>query len=271
MTVRGVRAVMAAEGSKLGAQLKARLVLLACLAGPFVFALAIRVQSSVPSDTLFGRAVTDSGLAIPLVVLGFAALWALPAVTSVVGGDMFSAEDRYGTWPALLTRSRTRAELFTGKVLTALGFSLLAVVFLAMSSIAAGLLVIGSQPLIGLSGTLFTAREATIRVALAWASVLPAAAAFTAVAVLVSVWTRSSAAGIGLPVVLAMTMQLYALVDGPEMFRRCLITSGFTAWRGLLVEPSYHGPVVDAAIVSGWYLAVCLSTAYYLLRHRDIR
>ena len=89
---------------------------------------------------------------MPLVVLGFAALWAFPVLTSVVGGDLFSAEDRYGTWATVLTRSRSRAEVFAGKVLTALGFSSLAVAALAVSSVAAGVLVIGPQPLINLSG-----------------------------------------------------------------------------------------------------------------------
>ena len=74
-----------------------------------MFAAAMRVQSSLPADTLFGRAVTDSGFAIPLVVLGFAALWPLPVLASIAGGDVFSAEDRYGTWKTVLTRSRSRA------------------------------------------------------------------------------------------------------------------------------------------------------------------
>ena len=65
-------------------------------------------------------------------------------------------------------------------------------------------------------------------------------------------------------------MQLYAMVDGPELIRRFLITSGFTAWHGLLTAPSFYGPITDAAIVSGWYLVVCLATAYRLLQHRDI-
>ena len=114
----------------------------------------MRVQASVPSDTLFGRAVTESGFAVPLVVLGFAALWAFPVLTSVVGGDLFSAEDRYGTWSTLLTRSRSRAEIFAGKVVTALGFSVLAVSVLATSSVAAGVSIVGRQPLINLSGVL---------------------------------------------------------------------------------------------------------------------
>src|SRR5258705_3002627 len=145
---------MGVEWPRLGPQLKPRLVLAGCAAGPFVFAVAMRVQSNVPADTLFGHSVTESGLAVPLVVLGFAALWVFPVVASVVGGDLFSAEDRYGTWATLLTRSGTRAELFAGKVLIALGFSLLAVLVLASSSLAAGLLVIGGQPPIDLSGVL---------------------------------------------------------------------------------------------------------------------
>src|SRR5262245_3168222 len=100
----------------------------------------MRVQSAVPADTLFGRAVRESGFATPLVVLGFAALWVFPVVASVAGGDLFSSEDRYGTWPTILTRARSRAEVFSGKVLAALGFSLIAAAALCAASVAAGLL-----------------------------------------------------------------------------------------------------------------------------------
>ena len=266
----GVLAVAGVEWSKLAAQFKVRILLATCVVAPFGFALAMRVQSSLPVDTLFGRAVKDSGFAISLVVLGFAALWAFPVLTSVVGGDLFSAEDRYGTWKTLLTRSRSRAEVFAGKVLTALGFSVLAVAVLAVSSVAAGMLVIGRQPLIDLSGVLVSPAQALVRVALAWASVLPPALGFTALAVLLSVAIRSSAAGIGLPVVLGLAMQLIAFVDGPELFRRLLLTSAFGAWHGLLTEPPFYKPLVHGAAVSGGYLVVCLIVAYRMLRRRDI-
>jgi ABC-2 type transport system permease protein len=270
VSVRGVRAVAGVECSKLGAQLKARVVLAACVAGPFAFVVAIRVQSSVPEDTLFGRSVKESGFATPLVVLGFAALWVFPVLTSVVGGDLFSAEDRYGTWTTVLTRSRSRAEVFAGKVVTALGFSALAVVALAASSLAAGLLVVGRQPLVDLSGALLPPGRALGRVALAWASMLPPTFGFTALAVLLSVATRSSAAGIGLPVVAGLAMQLYAYVDGSEAIRRLLITSSFGAWHGLLAEHPYFRPLVQGTAMSGFYFLVCLTLAYRMLLRRDI-
>jgi ABC-2 type transport system permease protein len=270
MSVRGVVAVTGVECAKLVGQIKVRLVLAACVAGPFVFAAVVHAQSSVPADTLFGRSLKDSGFAVPLVVLGFAALWAFPVLTSVVGGDLFAAEDRYGTWTTMLTRSCSRADVFAGKVMTALGFSSLAVAALGVSSVAAGALVIGAQPLVDLSGIPLQPAHALARVGLAWASVLPPALGFTALAVLLSVTTRSSAAGIGLPVVVGLTMQLYALVDGSEVVRRMLITSAFGAWHGLLTEPAYYGPVVHGMLVSGAYFIVCLAVAYHLQRRWDI-
>ena len=270
MNLQRAVAVASVECSKLSAQVKTRVALVAGAAGPLVFALAMRVQSSVPEDTLFGRSVKESGLALSLVVLGFSALWVLPVLASIVGGDVFAAEDRYGTWKTILTRSCRRSEVFAGKIATAFGFALLATAVLAVSSVAAGLLVIGSGPLVGLSGTLIPSSHALSRVALAWISVLPPVFGMTAVAVLLSVATRSSAAGIGLPVVMALTMQLYALVDGPEVVRRLLITSGFNAWHGLLAEPSYHGPLTHSAVVASVYVLSSLAIAYWLLRRRDV-
>ena len=201
----------------------------------------MRLQSSLPTDTLFGRWVTDSGFAIPLVVLGFAALWVFPVFASIVGGDVFSAEDRYGTWSAVLTRSRSRAEIFAGKVVTALAFSAIAVAVLAVSSVAAGALIIGRQPLINLSGVLLPPGQAAVSVVLAWVSVLAPVFGFTALAVLVSIVTRSSVAGVGLPVLAGLTMQLLAFVDSPAI-RPLLMTSAFDAWHGFLTEPPTSGP-----------------------------
>jgi len=270
VSVRGCMAVVGVECTKLAAQLKARVVLAVCVAGPFAFAAAVRVQSSLPEDTLFGRAVRESGFAVPLVVLGFSALWVFPVLASVVGGDVFSAEDRYGTWKTVLTRSRSRSDVFAGKVVAALAFSLLAVVVLAVSSVAAGAMLIGSQPLVSLSGVLLTPSHAATRVALAWASVVMPALGLTAAAVLLSLGTRSSVVGIGLPVITSLAMQLYAFVDGPDVIRQLMITSAFGAWHGLLAEPPYYGPLVRGTAVSGAYFAICLSIGYRVLRRRDM-
>ena len=72
MSAQSVLTVAGVECSKLAAQVKVRILLAVCILGPFGFAVAMRVQSSLPIDTPFGRAVQESGFAISLVVLGFA-------------------------------------------------------------------------------------------------------------------------------------------------------------------------------------------------------
>jgi ABC-2 type transport system permease protein len=268
---RSVARVAHVELLKLAAQRKVWVTLGACVAGPFAFVIGVRLQSSLPEDTLFGRWVKVSGFAVPLVVLGFAASWALPVLTSIVSGDLFSSEDRHGTWPTLLTRSRTRGEIFAGKVLAAFSFSFVAVSATAMSAIAAGTLLVGAQPLLSLSGTELSPQRALVLVTLAWASVLPPAFGFTGLALFVSVATRSSAAGIGLPVLAAFAMQLYAFVNGPDVARRAMLTAPFDAWHGLLSEPSFHQPLIEGVAVSAAYLVASLTAAYVLFRRNDMR
>jgi ABC-2 type transport system ATP-binding protein len=270
LRARGVRAVVALESAKLVAQIKTWAVLAVCVLGPCAFGVAIKVQSSLPEDTLFGRHVKASGFAVSLLLLGFAASWAFPVLSSVVGGDLFAAEDRYGTWATLLGRSRSRAEVFAGKALTGFAFSLVAAATLAASSLAAGLLFVGPKPLLDLSGVMVPPGRALPLVALAWASVVPPLFGFTALAVLLSVATRSSAAGVGLPVLIGLTMELYSFVDGPDAIRRALLTPAFVAWHGLFNEHPYYRPLILGTAISVAYLIGCLSAALALVRRRDI-
>ncbi|MFD4972185.1 ABC transporter permease, partial [Streptomyces sp. NPDC058424] len=68
---------------KLVSQWRIRLLVLACWIVPALFVAAVSLQSTLPSDTLFGRWMHATGWAGPLVMLGFAGTWALPMLTSV--------------------------------------------------------------------------------------------------------------------------------------------------------------------------------------------
>lgn len=270
ITVRGLVDVVIVETIKLSAQLKTRLLVVACIVAPFLFAAALTLQSTLPEDTLFGRAAKDSGFSLSLVILSFGALWPFAVLTSVVAGDLFAAEDRYGTWATLLTRTRSRAELFWGKVATAFGASTLAVLTLGLSSLAAGTWIIGTQPLVDLTGMERLPADAATIVTSAWIAVLPGALAFTSVAVLLSIVTRNSAAGIGVPIVLGLLMQLYAFVDGPELVRRLLLTTTFGDWHGLVALPAFTRPLWHGLAVSSGHIVLCLAGSYRLMARRDI-
>lgn len=270
MTIRGTLSVASAEAVKLSSQVKARALLAACLVAPFLLAAVLTVQSTTPDDTLYGRSSKDSGYAMALVVLAFGAFWPFSILTSVVAGDLFASEDRHRTWAMLLTRSRSRAEVFWGKAIVGFAASTVAIVSLGISSLAAGVLVIGNQPLIDLSGTQRAPAEAAGLVALAWLTALPPALAFSAVAMLLSIVTRNSAAGIGIPVVLGLLMQLSSFVDGPELVRRLLLTTAYGDWHGLLAVPPFTAPLWRGITISAGYMLVSLVVAYRLMTRRDI-
>ena len=258
------------ELRKLRAQGRVRALLLVCLLAPPLLAVVLGAQSGLPKDTLFGRHVHDSGFALPLLVLGFAGTWAFPLVTSIVAGDIFATEDGHGTWQALLTRSRTRAQLFTGKVTAAVLTTLALLVVAGGSSLVAGLALAGDRPLTSLSGTQLSAGEAARAVVLSWLSEVPPLLAFAALACLLSIRTRSSLAGVGGPLLVGLLMQLVALLGALGTGVNVLMTTPFSAWHGLVREQPHYGSLWQGALVSAGWVVVFLLPARWLLLRRDV-
>lgn len=266
----GVTTVWRVELAKLVHLLRVRVALAVCVLAPLGAAVVLGGQSSLPSDTPFGQWVHESGLALPLVLLGFAGQWVLPLLASLVAGDVFAAEDQLGTWKLVLTRGQSRGALFAGKVLAALTCSVAALAVLTLASLAAGLLS-GREPVVGLGGQLVPAGRASALVLTSWASQLPPLIAFVLLAVLLSVVSRSTVVGTGGPVLLGLLMQLLALLNLPAGLHDALPTTPFSAWHGLWTDPSFHGPLLRGLLTSALWAAACLGAAWAVFRQRRFR
>src|SRR5580700_6557433 len=219
----GAWSVFRTERRKLSSQLAVRVLALVCLLGPFVFAGILKIQSGSPTDTLFGIWVHSSGFALSLLLLAFAGSWGFPIIAGVVAGDMFSAEDRYGTWKLVLTRSCTRRDLFVGKLMAAALFSLALLTLTAISSLVAGLLLVGDQSMVGLNGTLFSPDKSAGLVLASWALCAVPMLAFVGVGVLLSVATRNGIMGVIGPPLSALAMQLLLLVGSGIVMHMLLV------------------------------------------------
>jgi ABC-2 type transport system permease protein len=266
----GLLAALRWELRKLRAQYRARAVLLGALLAPIPVVMIIHGQSRPPKDSLFGRFATDNGFALTLLVLGFASQWVLPLLTAIVAGDVFASEDQHGTWKTVLTRSTSRAQLFWAKAAAAVGFAVLMLVVLATSTIVSSYLIVGHQPLVGLSGQTISAGTALKLVTASWATMLAPTLGFTCLAIMLSVWSRNPAVGIATPVVLGMVMQLVGALGGIEPLRPFLLTTAYESWHGLLTEPRFTGPLWEGLVVSGVWSALSLVAAFFMLRRRDI-
>ena len=264
----GTGAVWALEMAKLGRQLRVQLATAVCLVAPFLLLAAVRVQDTTPSDTLFGQWLHESGFALPMVMVAFMGQWVLPLLASVVAGDIFSAEDHYGTWKTVLTRSRTRGQIFAGKALAALTYTVAELALLTASSLVAGLLL-GTQPVVGLSGQLVPAGRATVLVIAAWGAQLPPLLGFCALALLLSIATRNSPVGIGLPLVLGLLMQLASMLNLPGAVTSVLLSTPFAAWHGLWVQEPFYGPLREGLLTSAGWVLVCGAAAWAVFTRRN--
>lgn len=246
-----------------------RVALVACWVGPALLAGVVSAQGALPTDTVFGRWMHQSGWAAPLVVLSFCAAWVLPLLTSLIAGDAFAVEDRLGTWRHLLLAVRSPQRVFVSKVLAALTVVLALVAGLAVSSTAGGLLAAGNRPLVGLTGQTLSPGAAAASVLLAWLLALAPTLAFAAVGLLGSVALGRSPVGLLVPVLLALLLQLAQLLPLPVALRMSLPTQAFLAWRGLFAEPAQLGPVVAGVVVSLSWAVVATALAYRLFLRRD--
>ena len=266
----GTATVLRVELAKLREQLAMRVLLAVCVLAPLGFATVMRIQGAVPADTLFGRWAKTTGFASPLTVLGFAGSWGFPLLAGIVAGDMFSSEDRYGTWKTLLTRSCSRGVVFAGKGLAACVCAIVGVCVLALSGLVSSVLLVDTDPLVGLSGQLVSPGRAVALVLSSWAYSLLPVLSFVALGLMLSVVTRSGIAGVLGPPVVALVMQLLTLLGPGEIVRAVLPTTPFDGWHGLFVEPVHARPVFQGAETSIVYTGVFLAVAWHVFSRRAI-
>jgi ABC-2 type transport system permease protein len=257
------------ELAKLLSQWRIRLLLLVCWLAPAAFVAVVSLQSSLPTDTVFGRWMNATGWSGALVVLDFSCSWALPLLTALVAGDVFAAEDRLGTWRHLLVAVRSPRRIFVAKTLASLTVILLLVAGLAASGIAGGLAAVGNQPLAGLDGHLLAPADAAGTVLLAWACVLAPTLAFAAVGLLGSVALGRSPMGLLMPALLAFALQLAQLLPLPVAVQLALPSHAFLAWRGLFTSPAQVGPLLIGLAVSLVWAVITTALAYRLFLRRD--
>lgn len=265
----GVMAAVGVEVAKLSSQLVGRIVLPLCVVVPALFPVVIRLASTRPADTLFGRWATTSGYATSLTLLTWAAAYGVPLLVGLFAGDIFASEDRHGTWKTILTRSTSRTRLFAGKAIAATLVVWALYALVGFISVLAGTLVVGHAPLVSLSGQLIGSGHAFGLVMASWGLTLLPVTAFVALGLLFSIASRSSAIGVLGPLLVAIVLQLLETISTGQIARALLLSTPFEAWHVLLTDTPTTRVVIQAILTSLAYTAVFLAIAWYLLRRRD--
>ncbi len=259
------------ELRKLRFQKRTYLGLGAAVAVPIIFVVATSLRGgSGPRDVAFGRYIHDSGLAIPLVLLLFGAIWMYPLITALVAGDIFASEDHNGTLKTILTRSLERGQIFAGKALAAASYGIAAILLSGTVATVAGCIASGFNPLTSLSGTRVSAPSALGLVAASLAVYLMPILAIACIGLLLSAATRNSAAAVVGTLMTSLLIQLVGILPGLEGLHPYLLSTQFNAWQGLLRTPVDWAPIVRSAWVCSLYGIPALAAAYLVFLRRDV-
>lgn len=258
------------ELRKLRAQKRTYLGLGAAAAVPIIFVVALAVQGESPNEVAFGRYVHDTGLAIPLVLLLFGAVWMFPLITALVAGDIVASEDRNQTLKTILTRSVERHQVFAGKALATFTYAIAAIALTGAVALAAGILASGFNSITSLSGTRVSALEGF---GLVWASLgvyLIPILTVACIGLLFSAVFRNSAAAIVGTLMFSLLVQLIGILPGLDALRPYLLSTQYNAWQGFLRSPVDWEPIVRAAWVCSLYAVPALAAAALVFLRRDV-
>jgi ABC-2 type transport system permease protein len=258
------------EIAKLLAQKRTYLGIVSAALVPVIFVAVLVLQTGGPNDVPLGRYIRDTGLAVPFVVLFFMSIWGLPLITALVAGDIVASESHNGTLKTILTRSRQRGEVFTGKVLASISYTLAIVVAMGVVGLIAGGIAWGFHPLTSLSGTKVSTGHGLGLLAASLAIYAFPLVGIAAFGLMLSTITRNSAASVVGTLMWALLMQLLGVLPGTESFRPYLLGTQFDAWHGFLRTPADWVPVTRALWVCALYIALPLFVAYTVFLRRDV-
>jgi ABC-2 type transport system permease protein len=267
----GVGTVYRWELFKLRFQKRTYLGLGTAIAVPIIFVLAIHFRPDRRGgDFAFSSYLTRTGLAVPLVILLFGAVWMFPLITALVAGDIFASEDHNGTLKTILTRSLERSQIFFGKALAAATYATVAIFLSGTVAVLAGSLQSGFNSLQSLSGSIVSAPKALELVYVSLLVYLMPIAAIVCIGLLLSTITRNSAAAVVGTLMVSLLIQLVGILPGLGSLQPYLLSTQFNAWQGLLRTPIDWSPVIRAAWVCALYAVPALVAAMLVFLRRDV-
>jgi ABC-2 type transport system permease protein len=268
----GTVAVYRWELRKLIAQKRTFIGIGAAFIVPLIFIAALLANSDNggPEGVPFGEYVRQTGLAIPLVCLFFGAIWLLPLITALVAGDIVAAEDHNGTLKTILTRSVDRWQVFAGKALAVLTYTLAILVIYGAVGTVVGGIAFGFEPLTTLSGTTIGVGRALFLIGAGMVTYAVPLSAMAAIALLLSTVTRNSAAAVVGTLMVSILLQILGSISALDFLDPYLLSTQFNGWEGLLREPVDWAPVVRAAWVSALYALPAVAVALTVFLRRDV-
>jgi ABC-2 type transport system permease protein len=200
----------------------------------------------------------------------------IPLLIALVTGDMVSGEAAAGTLRMLGTKPISRISLMLSKFIAGYVYTLIVLVWLAILSLGAGILLFGTGDVIVLnSDGLVVLQESDVgwRFAGAFAVAFLSLATVAALSGTLSCFTDNS---IGPIVVTMSVIILFTIINTLDVsvfdrVRPFLFTTHMASWRSFFEDPLPKSSIISSMLILILHIAVFMGAAFYQFSKKDIR
>jgi ABC-2 type transport system permease protein len=213
---------------------------------------------------------TSGGVNFALFTLLVSSGFLLVVVVALFFGDTVASEASWGSLRYLLAIPVPRARLLGVKLVVALLYSVLAMVLLVGTALAAGTLRYGWHPLRSTITDEIGAGPALVRLWSAAGYIGISLLVVAALAFLLSVSTDAPLGAVGGAVLLQILSSILDQITALDRIRQFLPTHYNDAWVGLLSTPVQVDSMVRGTIAALSYAVIFFGLAFYRFLRKDI-
>ncbi|GAA3432111.1 ABC transporter permease subunit [Kutzneria kofuensis] len=210
-----------------------------------------------------------NGFVLPVLSLTLLLAMLLPLLGAMSAADALAGESAHGTLRGLLIAPVSRARLLGVKA-----FGVGAVVFIAALSIAlvglvTGVVLVGTDGLITLTGNTLSFGDALARIGLAVGWVTFQVWAVAAIALAVSAFTEHPLVVMAATLAGALVFAILTVIPQLDWIQPYLLTSSWGTMTDVLRDPMPWDGLLDSTLKAACYLLIGLSVAYARLSSKD--
>ncbi|MFC5287244.1 ABC transporter permease [Actinokineospora guangxiensis] len=238
---------------------------------PVIAGIAIRIASSGDGPVGEGLAVLveGNGLMLPIFTLLAALTMLLPLVGATLAADALAGESAHGTLRSLLIAPVGRGRLLAIKAFGVATVTLVATLVMALTGTITGVLLLGGDGMLTVSGTTLSFVDGLGRVLLAALLVAVQVWGVAAVALAVSAWTDHPLIVLSVALGLLIVSGVLSAIPALDWLEPFLITTGWESIGEVVRDPIPWGSLSEGALRAGCYIVIGCSLALSRMLSRD--
>jgi ABC-2 type transport system permease protein len=213
--------------------------------------------------------IAGNGFVLPVIALVANLTLLLPLVSAMWSADAIAGEASNGTLRGLLIAPISRVRLLGVKAFGVAVAVLVACVLIVLVGLITGLIVVGSQGMLTMSGTTLSTGAAIGRLAIAAGWVAVQVWAVAAIALAISTWTEHPLVVLAATIAGAIVFGVLSAIPSLAFLQPYLLTNSWTALTDVLRDPMPFDGLIHGLEEAGCYLVIGLSVAVARMVSRD--